>query len=170
MSDRVQYFFDTEFMENGRTVVPLSIGIVCEDGRELYLEWLRTPAELSRANEFVFANVFPHLRATKGDLSFLRTPAEIRKELTSFVGDTEPEFWAWYGSYDWMVMCQLFGNMTDLPRSWHQFFMDLRSIMEWEGPDRFVSPEQSGTAHDALDDARHLKARYDAVKSVKEQA
>lgn len=32
----MKYFFDTEFIEDGRTIDLVSIGIVCEDGREYY--------------------------------------------------------------------------------------------------------------------------------------
>ena len=32
----VQYFYDTEFIENGRTIDLVSIGVVAEDGREFY--------------------------------------------------------------------------------------------------------------------------------------
>lgn len=32
----MRYFFDTEFYEDGKTIDLVSIGIVAEDGRELY--------------------------------------------------------------------------------------------------------------------------------------
>ena len=34
----MKYTYDTEFHENGRTIDFISIGIVCEDGREYYAE------------------------------------------------------------------------------------------------------------------------------------
>ena len=34
----MRYFLDTEFIEDGKTIDLLSIGIVAEDGRELYLQ------------------------------------------------------------------------------------------------------------------------------------
>src|SRR5439155_17667518 len=33
---RTRYFVDTEFLENGTTIELVSIGVVCEDGREYY--------------------------------------------------------------------------------------------------------------------------------------
>jgi len=33
-----RYFLDTEFIDNGSTIDLISIGIVCSDGRELYLQ------------------------------------------------------------------------------------------------------------------------------------
>ena len=32
----MRYFYDTEFIENGRTIELISIGVVAEDGREFY--------------------------------------------------------------------------------------------------------------------------------------
>jgi hypothetical protein len=55
----VKYFFDTEFIEDGRTIELLSIGMVAEDGRELYRE--NSEAPISLANDFVKEHVFPHL-------------------------------------------------------------------------------------------------------------
>ena len=36
MNHLMKYFYDTEFLENGRTIELISIGIVAEDGREYY--------------------------------------------------------------------------------------------------------------------------------------
>jgi uncharacterized protein YjfI (DUF2170 family) len=32
----VKYFYDTEFIDNGRIIDLISIGVVAEDGREYY--------------------------------------------------------------------------------------------------------------------------------------
>ncbi len=34
----MRYWYDTEFIEDGKTIDLISIGIVAEDGRELYLQ------------------------------------------------------------------------------------------------------------------------------------
>src|SRR5260221_101420 len=34
----IRYFYDTEFIEDGHTIDLISIGIVAEDGRELYMQ------------------------------------------------------------------------------------------------------------------------------------
>lgn len=51
--------FDTEFIEDGRTIDLLSIGLVRYDGTTYYAE----PAETdrTRASEWVVENVMPHL-------------------------------------------------------------------------------------------------------------
>ncbi len=39
-----------------------------------------------------------------------------------------PEFWAYYADYDWVVLCQLFGTMMDLPAHWPMFCMDIKQL------------------------------------------
>jgi hypothetical protein len=62
-----RYFIDTEFFDKGPNDLHLiSIALVCDDGRELYLcdsEWLcadGTP-DAVMADDWLRANVFPHL-------------------------------------------------------------------------------------------------------------
>ena len=59
----MKYFFDTEFVEDGVTIMPLSLGIVSEDGREGYWEVLLTLEEMLKAlrHPFVSKNVLPHM-------------------------------------------------------------------------------------------------------------
>jgi len=54
-----KYFMDCEFIEDGHTIDLISIGIVCEDGREYYAQ----SVEFDRhaASRWVLENVFPHL-------------------------------------------------------------------------------------------------------------
>lgn len=58
-----RYFMDTEFIEDGKTIDLISIGIVCEDGRELYLQ--SAEFDGSRASEWVQENVIAHLEVCR---------------------------------------------------------------------------------------------------------
>lgn len=89
-----RYFFDTEFMEDGKTVELLSIGIVSDDGREYYAA--NREADQSKANDWVKQNVLPHLPADGS--AWWKTREEIRDEIVKFVraGVKQPEFWAYY--------------------------------------------------------------------------
>lgn len=151
---RLRYWFDTEFIEDGRTIELLSIGVVCEDGREFYAE--NRYANLSRANEWVKENVVPHLRMGRGDkiAAGATTPTEIALNLHVFVsaGHGQPEFWAYYGDYDWVVLCQLYGRMIDLPDGWPMFAMDVKQLAVSLGDPTL--PEQTSAEHHALADAR----------------
>ena len=87
----MRYWFDTEFIEDGKTIDLISIGILAEDGRELYLE--SSECGLTRASQWVKDNVIVHLRG--GDWRFPRK--DIADSIVSFVAtDSKPEFWAYY--------------------------------------------------------------------------
>lgn len=174
----MKYFFDTEFIEDGQTIDLLSIGIVAADGRELYLE--SKVADLSKANDFVKKHVIPYLRG--GNHAYSRSV--IRDQVRVFVGDDpEPEFWAYYASYDWVALCQLFGKMIDLPEGFPMFCRDLKQVLDEDGwsIERVisqntwrVSPCFGGDGaefrlygfeeHNALWDARWLREAHDAIE------
>ncbi len=150
----MRFFIDTEFIEDGRTIDLISIGVVAEDGREFYAE--SGEVDLTRANPWVRDNVLPHL-----DGKGLRR-WRIAKSLVEFVGD-KPEFWGYYADYDWVVVCQLFGTMMDLPEGWPMFCMDLKQLAMSLGDPRL--PEQTTTEHNALQDARWNRDSYDWLMS-----
>jgi hypothetical protein len=133
-------------MEDGQTIELLSIGVVCDDGREFYA--VSADADRSHANEWVAENVLPHLGEP------LMSRRLIAAQMIEFVnaGKGKPEFWAYYGDYDWVVLCQLFGTMMDLPMGWPMFAMDVKQLCVSLGDPRL--PEQTSTEHIALDDAR----------------
>lgn len=152
-----RYWFDTEFMEDGERIELLSIGVVCEDGREYYA--VSADADHSHANEWVVKNVIPHL----GEPVWSR--ARIAGDLLKFVnaGAAKPEFWAYYGDYDWVVLCQLYGRMIDLPKSWPMFAMDVKQLAVTLGNPRL--PEQTSTEHNALEDARWTRDAWQFLAS-----
>lgn len=167
------YFLDTEFIEDGKTIELISIGIVSSDGREYYA--ISTEFNARKASQWVKDNVLIHLpsryaihpmngggspRLWEESLRW-KSRKIIREEILQFA-PPEPgmEFWADYGSYDWVAFCQLFGTMMDLPKGYPMFVHDLQQFAE----DYEVElPKQEGTVHNALEDARHLKRCYDRV-------
>jgi hypothetical protein len=139
----VRVYFDTEFIEDGRTIDLLSIGLVREDGETYYAE--PEEADRSRASEWVAANVLPHLTGPT------KPRATIAREIVEFVGDS-PEFWAWFADYDWVALCQLFGTMMDLPDGWPYYCRDFKQVCDERG----LSIEQADSNHNALGDAQWL--------------
>lgn len=55
----MRYYLDTEFVDDGKTIDLISIGIVCEDGRELYLQSVEI--DQRKASEWVKENVLKQL-------------------------------------------------------------------------------------------------------------
>lgn len=159
MTDRTRYFLDTEFIEDGITIDLISIGVVCEDGREFYREVHQSGVPWHHANPWVRSNVRPHL-VQAGNLDefdveeVVRTRSEIALDLVAFVtaGLFRPEFWGYYADYDWVVVAQLYGTMMDLPSGWPMFCMDLKQLAVSKGDPEL--PKQTTTEHHALADAR----------------
>jgi hypothetical protein len=177
----MEYFFDTEFIEGGKTIDLISIGIVCEDGRELYL--LNFDCNYSKASKWVKLNVLnlipepsaPRLYVTVNDFrnsqewkAGWRNKSQIAKEVIHFCDPEiygEPEFWAYYADYDWVAFCQLFGTMMDLPKGFPMYCNDIKQECVRLGNPEL--PKQEKGNHDALQDARWNKRAYEFLKSYK---
>lgn len=151
----MRQFFDTEFVENGKTIDLISIGIVSADGREFYAE--SSECDLDAAGPWVKANVVPHLLGGEA----LLTRQQIAHRIIDFVGPG-PEFWAYYASYDWIVLVQLYGTMMELPKGWPMWVRDVMQLREAHGNPQL--PAEGGTSHRAIDDARWTKSAYEFLR------
>jgi hypothetical protein len=157
----VRFFYDCEFIEDGRTIELVSIGMVDETGREFYA--VSTEFDPDRAGAWVRANVLPQL-PPPGDAVWL-SRTELREALLKFLTapDGEVELWAWIGAYDHVALCQLWGAMPTLPRALPRFTRELRQ--HWEQAGRPALPAPPPNAHDALVDARHNLVRWNAIQA-----
>jgi hypothetical protein len=147
----MRYWFDTEFIEDGRTINLISI---------LDLE--------------------PILSGPTW-----RIRREIAQEILAFCDPrrpwkngeaAKPEFWAYYADYDWVVLCQLFGRMIDLPKGWPMYCRDIKQQAdEVEETMRRLNsdptyklrlPEQGESEHHALADARWNRTAWEYLHSL----
>lgn len=74
----------------------------------------------------------------------------------------KPEFWGYYSDYDWVVFCQVFGAMIDLPKGWPMYCRDIKQWCDQLGNPKL--PEQQSTEHNALHDARWNKLAWEFLK------
>ncbi len=166
----MRIFFDFEFIEDGITIDPISLGMVDQFGRGLYL--LHKDCNLSRANAWVVENVFPGAAIADGKFTseaepFLSTREEMRQQVLGFIGDVVPEFWTYYGSYDWVAFCQLFGKMIDLPNLFPRYSRDLKQEADRLGADlSSFDPPLEGNEHNALRDAHWNRLAYEHLKNL----
>jgi len=175
----VRVYYDTEFLEDGRTIDLISIGMVAEDGRELYLVNSEAPWRRIRKHDWLMANVVPHLPKPHGDwrnqapkswlVDFwnpaVKPKARIADAVRQFLADTPAvELWADYGAYDHVVLAQLFGRMIDLPDGVPMWTNDLRQEVARLGNPPL--PDQPVGEHNALADARHLKVRAEHLAAL----
>lgn len=139
--------FDTEFIEDGRTIDLLSIGVVRDDGRTYYAEL--AGVDRGRANPWVQENVLPHITGPF-------TPRErVARDLIDFAGE-KPQWWAYYADYDWVALCQLYGTMMDLPDGWPMYCRDVKQYADEHAPGvdlHGLGVPEPERPHHALDDA-----------------
>lgn len=160
----MRVWFDTEFIEDGKTIDPISIGLVREDGAEYYAEFIE--CDTGRASLWVSQNVMPHL---DGTAKVLRPRWKIAKDVVEFCGSC-PEIWAYYADYDWVVMCQLFGRMIDLPSGWPMFCLDVQQMRYLDHEKAHLDmPPLKGNMHNALDDAQWCKEVWEWLHTPKPQ-
>jgi hypothetical protein len=154
----MKIFFDFEFIENGNEhpIIPVSIGMVREDNKEYYAEF--SGVDWSKANDWVLENVKPYL-GTDPREKFSRE--DIAVDIVDFVGE-KPEFWGYYSDYDWVILCQLYGKMIDLPTGWPMFCLDIRQYLyHLDKTIEDVVVDINPKEHDALEDARWNKRVFD---------
>lgn len=147
----MKIFYDTEFIEDGRTIDLISIGMIREDGAALYLE--NSEANYAAASDWVKENVLPFLNHSAEHHT---TRAAIAEQVRTFceVNGEKPELWAYYCSYDHVALCQLFGRMVDLPEGWPYFTRDIKQLAVSLGNPRLPARDTAEhPEHHALADA-----------------
>jgi hypothetical protein len=155
-----RFFYDCEFIEDGRTIELVSLGMVDEAGREFYA--VSTDFDPNRANDWVRRNVLDKL-PPPADPAW-RPLSRIRDDVLAFLlasGDTI-ELWAWMAAYDHVALVQLWGDMRALPRAIPRFTHELRQC--WENAGCPPLPPAPPNRHDALADARHNLQRWNALR------
>ena len=162
--------YDLEFLEDGRHIELISIGMVCDDGREYYAVNRDMPKRKIRKNKWLMAHVVPHLPQAHGDernyqIGWLFNPSDrrvkpkvqIADEVMDFIRAAGPdvELWANYGAYDHVCLAQLWGRMVDLPEGVPMFTCDIQQERARLGFRWDELPQQERGEHNALADARH---------------
>jgi 3' exoribonuclease, RNase T-like len=181
----MRYFVDAEFIEDGKTIDLISIGIVSEDGREYYA--INYDCDRTKANDWVKKNVLaflppeplPQLYGNRKAFEESETYKQgwrnrglIAIEILEFVRwnkkkpyfaeGEKPEFWGYYASYDWVVLCRLWGKMIDLPKGFPMYINDIKQLCNQLGDPEL--PEQGKGEHHALNDAKWNKRAWQFLK------
>jgi hypothetical protein len=141
----------------------ISIGIVAETGEAFY--GVNTYFNWDKASAWLKENVKPHIgKAHECDSEWghFGSPATIGRMIRIFVENTSndaPEFWGYYGAYDYVVLSQLMGGMEGWPIGWPYYMRDLRQWLDERG---LEDVKQSDDAvHNALTDARWIRETFD---------
>ncbi|BBC29984.1 hypothetical protein SGFS_012780 [Streptomyces graminofaciens] len=167
--------YDLEFLEDGRTIELISIGMVCDDGREYYAVSSDMPVDRILNHQWLKANVWPHLplrgykpppqinALQQSDGALDKTDIRVKpkwviaNEVREFIQAAGPDvqLWANYGAYDHVALAQLWGPMITLPDGVPMFTHDIQQERSRLGLSWDDLPKQEGSEHNALADARH---------------
>lgn len=152
----MRYFLDTEFDDDGETIMPISLGMISQDARSLYIEF-DFDEDRARRNDFVRENVLTVLTGQKR-----LSKAEARDAICEFMGlpkyraesSRSPiEVWAYFAASDWVVFYQLWGGLLNVPKGMPHHCMDLQQWwVQLDRPIGIKGPKPKG-AHNALVDA-----------------
>lgn len=165
-------FYDFEFIEDGTTIDPISLGAVSEDGRREFYA-LNYDCDYSKASPWVKDNVIAQLppkpvvqpRHLPGKSPWMHRdqigPALLKFFDVSKFGDVK--LWGYYAAYDHVALAQLWGPMISLPRDVPKYTMDIKQYCVMLGDPRL--PEQGPGEHDALADARHNRVRWNFLEN-----
>lgn len=168
----MKYFFDCEFIEGFRKplfgrrrhfIDLISIGVVCEDGREFHAisneynyneadTWVKENVILPLYKTTVYGDARNQTSADNFHKVFGATIDAIRYGLFSFffpgatsewIGSLDElwkaektenvELYGYYSAYDHVLLCSIFGRMIDLPNGMPMFTIDLKQMMEERG-------------------------------------
>jgi hypothetical protein len=164
----MRYWYDWEFDENGQTIKPISLGMVAEDGRELYLVnesyFKQMEKGLVKPNPWVIENVIKKISPEARNF-YGRALNNFGEIVLKFISDNgkyreryEVELWGHFAAYDHVALAQLFGPMINLPKPIPMFTNDDMTIRGLQEPPFRPAdmPE-----HDALMDAKFQKLQWE---------
>lgn len=169
-------FLDTEFLDDGRLIQLLSIGLASETGAEYYAVAADGGMDSAAGNAWLRANVLPHLPVVLTGSGWewdtahpeyprVRPRAQIARDIRAFMaGQPDPELWAFFSPYDAVVLCQLYGPMSAVPDEVPAFVKDLMQEAERSGA---ALPRQEPPAHHALHDARYDRLVAQSIGLIK---
>ena len=163
----MRYFLDLEFHEQGpnHPIVPISLGLVSEDGHQFY--GVNTDYDWNHSTPWLVHNVKPTLSLIAEHTVHCPARDHMAPQILHFLDLTsdgnDPEFWGYYADYDWVVFCQIFGDMSDLPGNFPYYCHDLRQWLDEHG---YEDVFQADSGHNALQDAEWARDTY--LQLVKE--
>ena len=164
----MRWFIDTEFHEDGRIIDLISIALVSEAGTPYYA--ISSDFDPNICSDWVKQNVLPSLESGREFWKPRTQIAEDIRELTLYGSPNGPEFWGYFCDYDWVVLCQLYGRMIDLPRGFPMFCLDLKQKMHELGISKSDLPQQDVlTLHNALDDAHWIRSAWIRVGELEKK-
>lgn len=168
-------FLDTEFLDTGREITMIKIGLVAETGQEYYAVSADVDLRQLAAHTWLNERVGPHLPVKRNNAGWEWDPGHpeftavkprpvIADEVVRYSNEIpNSELWAYHSPFDTIVLTQLYGPLSDLPSVVPGWIQDLMQEARRSG---IATPEQAPPIHHALHDARHDLAIASAIDLI----
>lgn len=170
-------FLDTEFTGLHQKTTLISIGLVTEKGNSFYAEL--TDYDPLQIDDWLQTNVLDNLVLKERPdnslvvsghhITFKGNKKELRSQLGKWINQQGPaEIWSDCLAYDWVLFNDIFGGAFEIPKNLFYIPFDICTLFAVKGIDPDISREgfselQNTTKHNALDDARAIKACYNKL-------
>jgi hypothetical protein len=162
----IRYYLDTEFIPE--TLTLMSIGIVSEDDRELYL--VSTEIPVRELNSWLREHVIPQIGYNSTPDTW-KPVKEIADTVRTFIGDDMAvEFWGDYSAYDFLMLSRLMGDFDSWPKKWPFLIYDIRQFAyhcDYGDLDETISYNPFN--HHALEDAKWVKKKWELLVALSRQ-
>lgn len=174
-------FLDSEFTGLHKDTTIISLGLVGDDGGEFYAEF--TDYDDSQVDDWIRENVIDNLLfadcdpfvQTLGVVTFVKGDKEmVGRELeTWFRKFKTVEIWSDCHHYDIVLLHDIFGGAFSMPDNVYYIPYDICTVFKMFGLDPDVSREAfidnpvNGVKHNALYDAKVIRACYDKLRRNK---
>ena len=161
-SQMTKISLDTEFLDDGRRVEPVSLALDSQTTAEYYAVCADSDITQITGHPWLRAHVIPHLPITVSpagwrwdtthpDYPNVKPRARIASEIQAFLArQPDPENMGLVPPFDTVVLCQLFGPMSALPAEVPAFTRDLLGRDRRPGP----GPPQARPRQDTRADRR----------------
>jgi hypothetical protein len=160
---KVNFYFDTEFIDNGQTIDLISIGVVNDDGNTFYRVSSEFNMEAMLSDPWLMENVWPFIEQDVADGN-VHAREDIARDLLMFVdGHRHIEFRAFCGAYDFVALRQLFGKGLDGP-GWLPFYFNEIQSYARQNDARIIRTLKGDERHHALNDAQEVKAMRQMIQ------
>lgn len=175
-------FFDFEFTGLHQNTTPVSLGMISDSGLIFYAEF--ADYDKTQVDAWLKENVIEHLgNLPKGTYGIVHNIEQlysikymcedkdaIRASLETWLNQFgQVEMWGDCQAYDWVLFRELWdGGPGCLPDNIYYIPFDLCTLLQVKGIDpdigRIEFSGMEATKHNALDDARVIKACYEKLE------
>ena len=95
--------------------------------------------------------------------------ANVAENQTTYLEKFSPEFYAYFADYDWVLLCSLFGNMSELPTGFPNMCFDIQQMIVENNLDNetLIKKVPQINEHNALSDAKWSKLAYEYIMENK---